>query len=52
MINPFFEEYPQTSGFSELASYIKMRKNDEVEKIIQGKNLEVEKRYDRYVDYG
>jgi len=29
-----------------------MRKKDEVEKIIQGKNLEVEKRYDRYVDYG
>jgi len=29
-----------------------MRKNDEAEKIIQGKNLEVEKRYDRYVDYG
>ncbi|MEK6943898.1 MAG: hypothetical protein AABW55_00435 [Thermoproteota archaeon] len=52
LLNPLFEVYPQTGNFSELSNYIKMRKNDEVEKIIQGKNLEVEKRYDRYVDYG
>lgn len=52
LLNPLFEVYPQTGDFSELSNYIKMRKNDEVEKIIQGKNLEVEKRYDRYVDYG
>ena len=52
LLKPLFEIYPQTSDFSELSNYIKMRKNDEVEKIIQGKNLEVEKRYDRYVDYG
>jgi hypothetical protein len=52
LLNPLFEIYPQTGDFSELSNYIKMRKDEEVEKIIQGKNLEVEKRYDRYVDYG
>jgi len=52
LLNPLFDTYPQTSEFSELYNYIKMRKNEEIEKIIQGKNTEVEKRYDRYIDYG
>ncbi|MEX0656497.1 MAG: hypothetical protein WD154_02995 [Nitrosopumilaceae archaeon] len=52
LLNPLFDTYPQSSNFSELVSYIKKRKDEEIEKIIQGKNLEVEKRYDRYVDYG
>lgn len=52
LLNPLFDTYPKSSDFSELVSYINSRKNEESEKIIQGKNLEVEKRYDRYVDYG
>ena len=52
LLNPLFDTYPQSSNFYELANYIKRRKDEEIEKIIQGKNSEVEKRYDRYVDYG
>ncbi|MBM3896611.1 MAG: hypothetical protein FJ360_02560 [Thaumarchaeota archaeon] len=52
LLNPLFETYPKTSEFSELVNYIKMRKNEEIEKIVQGKNTEVEKRFDRYIDYG
>lgn len=52
LLDPLFDTYPQSNDFSELISYIKRRKAEEIEKVIQGKNLEVEKRYDRYVDYG
>ena len=52
LLNPLFDIYPKSSDFSELVSYINRRREEEIEKIIQGKNLEIEKRYDRYVDYG
>ena len=52
LLNPLFDTYPRSNDFSELTNYIKRRKNEEIEKIIQGKNPEVEKRYNRYVDYG
>jgi hypothetical protein len=35
-----------------MIKYIQQRKQEEYEKIISGLNKEVEKRYDRYVDYG
>ena len=44
--------YPDDEEFSEIRSYMKNRYNQEIEKIIQGKNPEIEKRYKRYVDYG
>lgn len=44
--------YPDEEKFSEIRAYMKNRHNQEIEKIVQGKNPEIEKRYKRYVDYG
>ena|SRR5574338_476523 len=44
--------YPNDSQFSDIKSYMTHRYNEEVEKIMHGKNPEIEKRYKRYVDYG
>ena len=52
MVEPVFESYPQDEEFDAIRKYIDFRKNEEYEKIISGLNKEIEKRYDRYVDYG
>jgi len=44
--------YPSEGQFSEIKSYMKNRYRQEIEKILEGKNPEIEKRYARYVDYG
>ena len=44
--------YPKGENFKEIIGYINNRNAQELEKIVKGKNPEVEKRYDRYVDYG
>jgi len=51
-IEPIFESFPKEEKFQEIQKYIEFRKNDEIQKILKGLNNEVEKRYDRYVDYG
>ena len=52
MLEPLLEVYPKSENFKEITSYLNMRNVQELEKIINGKNPEIEKRYDRYVDYG
>ncbi len=52
LAEPVFDVYPKQEEFTDILKYIKMRKNSEYEKIKSGENKEVEKRYDRYVDYG
>jgi hypothetical protein len=52
MIEPVFDSYPKEEKFQAIQKYIDSRKNDEFRKIVEGLNPEVEKRYDRYVDYG
>ncbi len=52
MIEPVFDSYPKEEKFQVIQKYIDFRKNDETQKVIDGLNPEVEKRYDRYVDYG
>ena len=32
--------------------YIQYRQNEEISRIKEGQNGEIEKRYDRYIDYG
>ena len=49
---PVFDSLPKEENFEPIQKYIEFRKNDEVQKIKNGLNKEVEKRYDRYVDYG
>ena len=52
MIEPLLESYPAEENFSDMKKYIECRKEEEFKKILSGENPEVEKRYDRYVDYG
>ncbi len=51
-IEPILEGFPKEMEFHEIQKYIESRKNDEIKKILDGMNKEVEKRYTRYVDYG
>lgn len=46
------EVYPEEESFSGIKKYIKNRHSEEIEKILLGKNQEIEKRYSRYIDYG
>ncbi|EGP93242.1 hypothetical protein [Nitrosarchaeum koreense] len=52
MMEPVFESYKTDKGLTEIAKYIESRKQEEYHKIISGTNVEVEKRYNRYIDYG
>ena len=52
MMEPIFEAYKTDDNFSEIVKYIQIRKQEEYEKISSGMNKEVEKRYERYIDYG
>ena len=52
MLDPLVNVYGQKEGFEEIIDYLKKRNTVELEKISNGINPEVEKRYDRYVDYG
>ena len=52
LLKKYEDVFPTGDKFSEINSYIKYRLADETEKIIQGKNPEIEKRYKRYIDYG
>ncbi len=52
MLEPVFDSYPKEQEFEAIQKYIDFRKNEEYKKIQSGENNEVEKRYDRYVDYG
>lgn len=47
-----FHSYPKKQEFEAIQEYIVYRIESEIKKIQDGLNKEVEKRYDRYVDYG
>lgn len=52
LAEPAFLSYPNEEEFGPIRKYIDFRKNEEYKKIISGLNKEIEKRYDRYLDYG
>ena len=52
MVEPVFTSYQADEKFSEIVKYINIRKQEEYEKITNGLNKDVEKRYNRYIDYG
>ena len=52
MLDLLVDSYPESGGFLEMASHVKRRHKEEIEKILTGKNPEIEKRFKRYVDYG
>ena len=45
------DSFPKSDDFQEITSFAKKRYKDEIEKILEGKNSEVEKRFDRYMNY-
>ncbi len=52
LLKPLYDSYPQSDEFAEISKYIQRRQNEEIERIKEGQNEEIEKRYDRYIDYG
>ena len=52
LLNPLFDSYSKNEGLKDISKYITRRMNSEIEKIKKGENKEIEKRYDRYIDYG
>ena len=46
------ESFPKDEKFEELSRFIRWRRNKEIERIREGMNEEIEKRYKRYLDYG
>ncbi len=52
LLNPLFDSFQNEPALDEMANYIRLRKEQEIKKIREGKNKEIEKRYDRYIDYG
>jgi hypothetical protein len=51
-IQPLLESFSNDKIFSEIQDYIETRCVLEIEKIKNGENDEIEKRYKRYIDYG
>jgi len=52
MLDVLVGSYPISREFQEMTLHIKRRYQEEIEKILDGKNPEIEKRFKRYVDYG
>ena len=52
LLNPLFDSYSKSENLRDMAKYIKRRQREEIEKIKEGHNKEIEKRYDRYIDIG
>jgi hypothetical protein len=52
LLDPLFESLSGNEGLEEIYKYIQSRKKTVIEQITNGLNKEIEKRYDRYVDYG
>ena len=46
------DTFPDTEEFGPIRLYIQGRLKREMGGIMEGRNREVEKRYDRYIDYG
>ena len=51
-LEPLFESFNGDDSLDEINSYINNRLKNEIEQIRLGENKEIEKRYQRYVDYG
>ena len=52
MLDALVDSYPKSREFLEMNSHVKRAYQEEIEKILAGKNPEIEKRFKRYVDYG
>ena len=51
-IQPLLDSFEEKDGFGDINQYMKNRFEEEKKLIRNGENKEVEKRYQRYLDYG
>ncbi len=51
MLEPLINAYSQDENFKEMTIRIRNRNHQEIERILAGKNDEIERRYKRYVEY-
>ena len=51
-IEPLFKSFQENQDFEDINQYIQNRFEEEKRLIKEGENKEVEKRYQRYLDYG
>ncbi len=51
MLEPLVNAYSQDENFKEMTIHIRNRNHQEIERILAGKNDEIERRYKRYVEY-
>lgn len=47
----FASQIQKDDGLASLAGYIKSRINEETQRILEGRNQQIERRYERYIDY-
>lgn len=52
LLVPLFNSFPNSDNFKEIQNYIQCRRKEEIDKITNGQNKEIEKRYERFIDYG
>lgn len=52
VLNPLIDIYSKDEKFADMTRHIKIRNQDEIERILKGRNQEIEKRFKRYIDYG
>lgn len=50
-LEDLMDAFPKSDNFQGIDSFTKERYKEEIEKILEGKNPEIEKRFDRYIDY-
>tara|TARA_B100000929_G_scaffold93444_1_gene73351 strand:- start:981 stop:1292 length:312 start_codon:yes stop_codon:yes gene_type:complete len=51
-IESLLKSFDSDESLNEISSYIKNRFENEIKQIRMGENEEIEKRYQRYIDYG
>ena len=51
-VEPLLKSFEEKEGFGDINHYMKNRFEEEKRLIKEGENKEVEKRYQRYLDYG
>ena len=52
ILENLMDSFPKSDNFQEITLFTKKRYKEEIEKTLAGNNPEVEKRFDRYINYG
>lgn len=51
-MGPLFDSLPQSGPYADIARYVQARRAEERDRLLGGRNPEIEKRHRRYLDYG